>query len=83
MQTQGLRDWFSRRLAAADKLAADPTAVFDAEILLCCSMSALAAIAWPGDRKDRRAAKGAVGHPAATQSRFSASTSWRSCPSRP
>lgn len=54
METRGIQDWFRRRLEIADGLAKDPTAVFDAEILLCCAMSALAATAWPGERKDHK-----------------------------
>ena len=54
METQGVQDWFRRRLEIADGLVENHNAVFDAEILLCCAISALAAIAWSGDRKDRR-----------------------------
>ncbi|HLJ58381.1 MAG TPA: hypothetical protein VKZ50_01470 [bacterium] len=56
MDTGGFRRWFdTRKRIASSLVAADrDNALFDAEILLCCAMGAIAAIMWPGDRIDRR-----------------------------
>lgn len=49
------REWFSERLASAQLLIDQigDSATSDAEILLCCATSALAAQRWPGRRIDR------------------------------
>ena len=70
MNTRRLREFFSRRLLIAEKIVefAEETAqddnvinygeiieaTFDAEIVLCCALSTLSALMWPGRRIDRK-----------------------------
>lgn len=56
MNTARFRQWYSGKVQLADKLVEDHgnNAVSDAEILLCCVNSALAASMWPGKRIDKR-----------------------------
>ena len=56
MKTASYRRWFDHRIRLAESLVSDQecNAEPDAEILLCCAASALAAIMWPGFRLDRQ-----------------------------
>jgi len=54
MDTASFRQWLEARLQISEGLKAlGEGAEADAEILLCCVISALAAAMWPGDRIDR------------------------------
>lgn len=55
MNTHGFRDWYSSKVQTADEIVNNhgSTAEPDAEILLCCANSGLAALMWPGDGIDR------------------------------
>ncbi len=55
MDTTTVREWYQDRLDIADAIVDTfgDEGLFDAEILLCCAMSALAARIWPGERIDR------------------------------
>lgn len=56
MDTTYYREWFNGRVEIADTIVETfkgTNAEYDAEILLCCAISALAAKIWTGDRIDR------------------------------
>ena len=56
MGTLIFRKWFQERLTFADEIVSQHGAKAepDAEIILCCAISALAATIWPGERIDRK-----------------------------
>jgi hypothetical protein len=55
MDTKTFRDWFGHRVTIADEIKAKyDYGLFDAEILLCCALSAIAANIWPGKIKDKK-----------------------------
>lgn len=56
MDVDWIVKWFTGKVAVADGIVKvyGETATTDAEILLCCATSALAAKMWPGPRKDKR-----------------------------
>lgn len=56
MNTAGFRRWYSGKIQLTDQLIKNHSdnATPDAEILLCCVNSALAAMMWPGDRIDQK-----------------------------
>ena len=55
MNTTRFREWYWGKVRVADQLVSKhgSTAESDAEILLCCANSALAAMMWPGDTIDK------------------------------
>lgn len=55
MNIDGYRRWYLGKLHLADQLVGKhgDAAELDAEILLCCATSALAAVMWPGDLIDK------------------------------
>jgi len=50
------RGWFNSKLRIAHGLAtkSDPPAQIEAQIILCCAVSALSALMWPGLRLDKK-----------------------------
>ncbi len=56
MNIDWVEDWFRRKVEVADSIVAryGESSTVDAEILLCCATSALAAKVWPGISKDKR-----------------------------
>lgn len=56
MDTKGYREWYRTKVEIADEIAKshEKQSEPDAEIILCCANSALAAQMWPGDRKDQK-----------------------------
>lgn len=55
MDTTSFEEWLKRRLDIADSIVTNfyHLALYDAEILLCCTVSSLAAAMWPGKGIDR------------------------------
>jgi hypothetical protein len=55
MNTSRFREWYSSKVQTADEIVNNrgDTAEPDAEIILCCANSGLAALMWPGDRIDK------------------------------
>lgn len=56
METRIFREWFQERINVADEIVSQhgSKAESDAEIILCCAISALAATVWPGKGIDRK-----------------------------
>lgn len=56
MDTSNYREWYFQRIKIADEIVANHhyKGEADAEILLCCGISALAAQMWPGEGIDRK-----------------------------
>lgn len=56
MDTEHFRSWYSKRVKIAEEIVTNhgPEGEADAEILLCCSISALAAQMWPGEGIDKK-----------------------------
>lgn len=56
MDTKHFRSWYSRRVQIAEEIVTNhgSEGEADAEILLCCSICALAAQMWPGEGIDKK-----------------------------